>query len=204
MPLIHIIDYGMGNLGSIKNMLKYLGFKSEITSNPHDVLNAHKIILPGVGGFDNGMNKIREMGLESILKKKALEERIPILGICLGMHLMTNKSEEGTSEGLGWIDAETIKFSFDDRNLRIPHMGWNTVRVENMNSLLNEMNPEPRFYFVHSYYVKCHKSENVVCKTEYGIDFDSIICRNNIMGCQFHPEKSHKFGMKILQNFAEL
>jgi glutamine amidotransferase len=204
MNSIHIIDYDMGNLGSIKNMLKYLGFQSEITSDPDNINNADKIILPGVGAFDNGMNKISKLGLKPVLDQKALFEKIPILGICLGMQLMTNKSEEGKLKGLGWIDADTVKFSFNDQKLRIPHMGWNQVRIKNNIPLINELNNESRFYFVHSYYVKCKENENIVCTTNYGIEFDSLIFNENIFGCQFHPEKSHKFGMKIFQNFAEL
>jgi len=150
------------------------------------------------------MTKIRELRLKSILDKMALEEKIPILGICLGMQLMTGKSEEGSSRGLGWFDAETIKFDFGRRRIKIPHMGWNNVSVRNSNPLFKNMSTEPRFYFVHSYYVKCNKSENVIGETEYGRKFASIICKKNIFGCQFHPEKSHKFGMHLLRNFAEL
>ena len=202
--MIHIIDYGMGNFGSIRNMLKHIGFQSEVTSEIMQISSAEKLILPGVGSFDNGMAKITELGLTSILDKMALEEKIPILGICLGMQLMTTKSEEGFSRGLGWIDAETVKFHHNGNKLKIPHMGWNIVDIVRSSPIVKDMDFEPRFYFVHSYYVKCNNSDDVIGKTEYGRDFASIICKENIFGCQFHPEKSHRFGMKIFQNFAEL
>ena len=202
--MIHIIDYGMGNFGSIRNMLKHIGFQSEVTSEIMQISSAEKLILPGVGSFDNGMAKITELGLTSILDKMALEEKIPILGICLGMQLMTTKSEEGFSRGLGWIDAETVKFHHNGNKLKIPHMGWNIVDIVRSSPIVKDMDFEPRFYFVHSYYVKCNNSDDVIGKTEYGRDFASIICKENIFGCQFHPEKSHKFGMQILRNFAEL
>ncbi len=203
MSLI-IVDYGLGNLGSIKNIIKYLGYQSEITSEIIKIESATKLILPGVGAFDYGMKNIIERGLKQILDQKALEEKIPIFGICLGMQLMTNKSEEGNEKGLGWIDAETLKFRFPEQNLRIPHMGWNIFNIVNNNILLKDMYEDPRFYFIHSFYVKCYNSEDIVSKTQYGIEFDSMISKENIFGCQFHPEKSHKFGMKILKNFAEL
>ncbi len=202
--MIHIIDYGMGNLGSVRNMIKYLGFESKIASEVKEISSAKKLVLPGVGSFDNGMAKICELGLKSILDQLVIEEKIPILGICLGMQLMTGKSEEGTSRGLGWIDAETLKFKQNGRKIKIPHMGWNSVNVISPNPLVKNMHSESRFYFVHSYYVKCNNDDNVIGKTDYGIEFASIICKENIFGCQFHPEKSHKFGMQILRNFSEL
>ena len=202
--MIHIVDYGMGNLGSISNMIKHIGFQSKVISGVKEIGNAEKLILPGVGSFDNGMANIRKLGIKTILDKMALEEKIPILGICLGMQLMTKKSEEGTAVGLGWIDAATIKFDHNGKKIKVPHMGWNNVNIKSTNPLVKNMYSERRFYFVHSYYVKCNDSRNVIGKTEYGVDFASIICKENIFGCQFHPEKSHRFGMKIFQNFAEL
>jgi len=202
--MIHIIDYGMGNLGSIRNMIKHIGFQSKVTSEVKEISAAEKLILPGVGSFDNGMEKISKLGIKTILDKMALEEKIPILGICLGMQLMTKRSEEGTAVGLGWIDAETVKFDHNGRKIKVPHMGWNSVSISNPNPLVKNMHSESRFYFVHSYHVKCKNSDDVIGKTKYGTEFTSIICKENIFGCQFHPEKSHRFGMKIFQNFAEL
>jgi len=204
MSYIAIIDYGMGNLGSILNMLNYLNIRSKITSKLVEIEKAEKIILPGVGAFDNGIGRIEKLNMKSILDNKAYENETPILGICLGMQLLTNNSEEGNSCGLGWIEAKTIKFS-NENGLKIPHMGWNNVEVRDSNNpLIKNMDANARFYFVHSYYVKCSSENNSVCTTNHGINFDSIICRNNIFGCQFHPEKSHKYGMTILKNFSDL
>ena len=203
--MIVIVDYGMGNLGSIFNMFKKIGVKAKITSDLEEIRLASKILLPGVGAFDNAMKRINENGHRDVLNYKALEEKIPVLGICLGMQLLTNSSEEGVLPGLGWISGSTIKFQFsEEQNLKIPHMGWNTVEVSNQNKLTANFSDEFRFYFVHSYYVKVKEEKDSILKTNYGIKFDSAIQKNNIYGAQFHPEKSHKFGMKLLQNFANL
>jgi glutamine amidotransferase len=205
--MITIVDYGMGNLGSIQNMFKYLGVEVSIESDVDKIKNASKILLPGVGAFDTAMKKINESDLKEVLNEKALKEQIPILGICLGMQLLTNSSEEGSLDGLGWIDAKTI--SFKDKiakNLKIPHMGWNIVTKSNDSLLTADFDTfdETRFYFVHSYYVKVRDKENSILKTKYGIEFDSAIQKDNIFGAQFHPEKSHKFGMKLFENFARI
>jgi glutamine amidotransferase len=204
--MITIIDYKMGNLGSIANMIKKIGGKSMITSDINEIANAEKLILPGVGAFDNAMTNLNEMNLLSVLNKKALEDKIPVLGICLGMQLLTNSSEEGTKPGLGWIDAEVVKFRFEGTNkkLKIPHMGWNTVEIKGTHPLFSDMYPEPRFYFVHSFYAKCKSQDNELTRTEYGFSFASAIHNGNIMGTQYHPEKSHKFGMKLLENFIKI
>lgn len=202
--MIAIVNYGLGNLGSIFNMLRRIGVKSIITSDPEQIKNAEKLILPGVGHFDKGMNELRNSGLKELLDHKVLSEKIPVLGICLGMQLMTIKSEEGTSDGLGWIHAFTKKFRFESKEYKIPHMGWNTVSVSNKNNLLEDNEEEQRFYFVHSYYVKVTNSGNSILKTNYGLEFDSGIQRDNIYGIQFHPEKSHKFGMNLLKKFSVL
>jgi glutamine amidotransferase len=202
--MITIIDYGMGNLGSIYNMFKRLGIKSQITSDRKEIEAAEKLLLPGVGAFDRAMEKINELDLKQILNYKALDQKIPILGICLGMQLLTNSSEEGRSDGLGWIDAKTIKFKFDDKNLKIPHMGWNRVFQNSYSDLTKNLPEEPRFYFVHSYYVRVANENNSILKTNYGIEFDSAIQKENIYGAQFHPEKSHRFGMKLLENFSKI
>ncbi len=203
--MITIIDYGMGNLGSITNMLSRLGFEAEITSKLNDIRQAEKLILPGVGAFDKAMTNLENQGFLSVLNEKVVDEQIPFLGICLGMQLLTKKSEEGYQEGLGWIDAETLRFQFrPEMNLRIPHMGWNTVSIQQDSCLFQEMYDEPRFYFVHSYYVKCKSQSAVLTTTHYGIEFTSGIVQDNIYGLQFHPEKSHKYGMRVLKNFAEL
>lgn len=203
--MVTIIDYGMGNLGSILNMFKRIGVSSEITADKERISKAEKILLPGVGAFDAAMEKIEEMQLKELLNKKVLEERVPVLGICLGMQMLTRSSEEGKLPGLGWIDAKTSKFNFpSNAALKIPHMGWNRVHKVHESPLTADLPEEPRFYFVHSYYVEVNNNDDVLTITHYGRDFHSIIQHDNIFGAQFHPEKSHKFGMKLLENFAHL
>ena len=201
---IVIIDYGLGNLGSIRNMLKKIGAEGAISSNVSDIEGAEKLILPGVGNFDQGMRNLEALGLVPVLENKVIQKKTRILGICLGMQLFARKSEEGKSTGLGWIDAEVVRFKFDDkeRHLKIPHMGWNLVEIRQRNPLFEEMYPEPRFYFVHSYHIACRNEEEVLTQTFYGYKFVSSVKKENIYGVQFHPEKSHKFGMKLLDNFV--
>jgi glutamine amidotransferase len=201
--MIVIIDYGLGNLGSIKNMFKKIGTEAIVSSEASDIEKAEKLILPGVGNFDHGMRNLEGLGLLSILEHKVIQKKTPILGICLGMQLFARKSEEGNSTGLRWIDAETLRFRFEDADgrLKIPHMGWNLVKICQRNPLFEEMYPEPRFYFVHSYHVTCRNEEEVLTRTFYGFEFVSSVRKENIYGVQFHPEKSHKFGMKLLKNF---
>lgn len=201
-----IIDYGMGNVGSIANMIKKIGGKAEISAEPALVTGARKLILPGVGAFDAGMSRLKERGLIDILHRKALTEKTPILGICLGMQLLTRRSEEGSLPGLGWIDAETRRFRFDPpaASLRIPHMGWNSALPRAGAPLFRESSEPWRFYFVHSYHVCCADPLNVLCTTTYGSPFTSGVARDNILGVQFHPEKSHAYGMRLLKAFLEL
>ncbi|SMC79081.1 imidazole glycerol phosphate synthase subunit HisH [Pedobacter nyackensis] len=204
--MITIVDYGMGNLGSVANMFKKIGATTEITGDLERIKNAEKILLPGVGAFDAAIKRIDEGGFRSVLNQKALEDKIPVLGICLGMQLLTRKSEEGELAGLGWIPADTLKFSFKrEENLKVPHMGWNRVYEVNSSRIIQNMPEEPRFYFVHSYFVRADKDDNVLMRTHFGHDFDAVITNgSNIFGAQFHPEKSHKFGMKLFENFAKL
>lgn len=203
--MITILDYGMGNLGSIYNMFKRIKVKAEITSDLEKINMANKILLPGVGSFDKAVARIDELGLKEILDKKALIEKIPILGICLGMQLLTSYSEEGKLKGLNYIPAKTIKFRFNKNHHKVPHMGWNLVNTSNKSLLTENLPNEPRFYFVHSYFVKVVDEKNSLLKTNYGgTEFDSAIGKNNIFGAQFHPEKSHKYGMKLLENFANI
>lgn len=203
--MIVVIDYGLGNLGSILNMLKKIGANAIISSKIPDIEKADKLILPGVGAFDNGMTNLDKLGLIPILNKLIFNKKIPILGICLGMQLLTKRSAEGTLSGLDWIDAEVVKFKFDslNSNLKIPHMGWNTVEVVKRSHLFNELE-QARFYFVHSYHVICNDRLDILAETYYGYNFVSAIEKDNIFGVQFHPEKSHKFGMRLLRNFVEL
>ena len=201
--MITIIDYGLGNLVSVKNMLKKLNIPCSITDKTEEIIAAKKLILPGVGAFDNGIKLIKEKGLLDVLNEKVIKEKTPILGICLGMQLLTKKSEEGVEPGLGWIDAETVKFKFHDNSLKIPHMGWNYIDVKKENSLLKS-GQKQRFYFVHSYYVKCNNTEDSIATSNYGTDFTCALHHENIYGAQFHPEKSLKFGMEVLSNFSKI
>lgn len=203
IPIV-IIDYGMGNLGSIRNMFKHIGVKAEISSCIDTIMNAEKLVLSGVGAFDNGIKNIKDSGLFEILNRKVLVENTLILGICLGMQLFTGKSEEGELPGLGWIEAETIRFRFENipGRLKIPHMGWNVLKQKKPSRFLKDMHSDSRFYFVHSYHLVCADEKDILAQTDYGYEFVSAIERDNILGVQFHPEKSHKFGMVILKNFA--
>ena len=202
--MITIVNYDMGNLGSIQNMLKKIGLKSIITSSPEEVLASEKLILPGVGNFKRAMENLHTYGLVDALNQKVLVEKTPILGICLGMQLMTSFSEEGNVAGLGFIEANTVKFNdFQDTGLKVPHMGWNSTLFTN-NHPIGEGLFDSRFYFVHSYKVICKNVENVMLTTDYGGDFHAGIMSEHIMGVQFHPEKSHKFGMRLLQNFDSI
>ncbi|WP_026807997.1 imidazole glycerol phosphate synthase subunit HisH [Aliarcobacter lanthieri] len=199
--MIVVIDYGMGNLGSIANMIKKVGYKCLITSDLEEIKKANKLVLPGVGSFDNGMINLERLGIVEVLNQKVLVEKTPILGICLGMQLMTKNSEEGTLPGLGWIDASTKKFMSD--NFKIPHMGWNIIKHKKESKIFDDLNNEKRFYFVHSYFVNCNDENDVLTYTNYIQEFVSSFEKDNIIGVQFHPEKSHKFGMCLIKNFVE-
>jgi glutamine amidotransferase len=199
---IAIIDYGTGNTGSILNMLRYLNIGAFVCHETNELKKASRIILPGVGAFDHGMTNLRNSGMADMLYEKIMMRKTPVLGICLGMQLMTLRSAEGMTAGLGWINASTIAFGHQwGEKLRIPHTGWNTVNPVKQGHLLRDMPDDARFYFVHSYHLQCHDPGIIAGKTQYGGWFDSVIEHENIFGCQFHPEKSHRFGMKIFENF---
>ena len=204
--MIVIVDYGVGNLGSILNMLKRIGKPAIISSAKNDIQNAEKLILPGVGSFDYGMEQLAEYDLIGILNDKVLVHKTPVLGICLGVQLFARSSEEGQKNGLGWIDMDVVRFNKDQMpfDLKIPHMGWSDVSIKNKSPLFKEMFDEPRFYFVHSFHMKPAQSDDILTITQYGYEFVSAVEKENIIGVQFHPEKSHKYGMKLLQNFVDL
>jgi len=204
--MIVIVDYGMGNLGSIQNMLRRLGQDSTVTAEKEIIARASKLILPGVGAFDTGMQRLNDLQLVTLLNEKALVERVPVLGICLGMQLITNSSEEGALPGLGWIPARTLKFQVNEFDLRTPHMGWNEVEPSNDHHLFKVPPGQSsfRYYFVHTYFVECEDHANVIGWTNYGNRFASAIASGNVMGTQFHPEKSHKFGMALLKSFSDM
>jgi imidazole glycerol-phosphate synthase subunit HisH len=203
--MITIIDYNTGNLGSIQNILKRIGEDSVITSDKTVVAGASKLILPGVGSFDTGMRNLLELDLVDTLNRKVLEEKTPVLGICLGMQLLSKGSQEGSLPGLGWINAETVRFNFIDTiEYKIPHMGWNYVIQHKDSKLFTDMYQDARFYFVHSFFFRANEPADVLTSTTYEIEFTSAIEKGNVMGVQFHPEKSHKFGMRLLKNFVDL
>ncbi len=201
--MIAILDYGLGNLGSIANMLKVIGEKSKITNDRETIEHADGIILPGVGAFDAGMSKLNELELSDMIKTEA-EKGKPVLGICLGMQLLGKKSEEGTMDGLGLIPFECRKFRFDDNSLKIPHMGWDVVEFKKDHPVLSGLQGQQRYYFVHSYHAVCEHEENCLMTCDYGYEFAAAVVKDNIIGVQFHPEKSHDFGLALLGNFVKL
>ncbi len=203
---IIIIDTGMANVGSVSNMIRYLGFQCTVSNDINLIKNADKLILPGVGSFDEGMLALKNSHLLDCLIEEVITNRKPILGICLGMQLMTKGSEEGKIPGLGWFDAETKKFdsTYLGQKRIVPHMGWNSVKASKHLELFDGFENSSKFYFVHSYYVDAYNSSEILCTTEYGEKFVSGLNKDNIFGVQFHPEKSHRYGMNLLKSFIEL
>ncbi len=202
--MVTIVDYGLGNLASIQNMIKKIGGNSVISSSVDQINDAKKLILPGVGHFEKGMENLNKSGLIPTLNNLVLEKKIPILGICLGMQLMTSKSEEGNVAGLNWIKADTTKFNLNSTKFKIPHMGWSNVNFKQDEVIAENLYQKARFYFVHSYFVQCANQEDVLGETIYEFPFHSAVKKDNIIGVQFHPEKSHKFGMQLLNNFLNI
>jgi glutamine amidotransferase len=203
--MIAIVDYGMGNLGSVKNMLRKVGAQAIITSNPEVIDKAEKIILPGVGSFDSGMRNLIDLGLVDVLEKRVKQDKVPVLGICLGVQLMTKGSAEGDLNGLGWFDATAVKFNNDEvqERLLLPNIGWRNVELIKPSKLFENMHDDPRFYFVHSYHLISNDASNVLLNAYYGYDYVAAFEQENILGVQFHPEKSHKYGMKLFENFVK-
>lgn len=203
--MITIIDYGLGNLASLKNIIKKVGGKSIISSDLGEIEKAGKLLLPGVGNFEEAIKRINNSGLRDILNKKVLVEKTPIMGVCLGMQIMASESEEGKGEGLGWFDAKVTKFKFSNNKIKVPHMGWEAIQLrKNTTFSAYYEKISPKFYFVHSYHIKCSSPDDVLAESIYGGEiFESAIQKDNIIGVQFHPEKSHNFGMKWMQCFIE-
>jgi glutamine amidotransferase len=204
--MINIIDYGAGNIGSIQNMIRRLGGESRIVHDAQSILSSDKLILPGVGNFDHGMQMLIDKNLIEPIKTFMNLKQRPLLGICLGAQLLTKKSEEGQLDGLGFFDAEVLHFSklANTENIRIPHMGWNFIRYEDDKQLLCNLPEQPRFYFVHSYYLQSNVSSEVLCTANYNVSFAAGLQKDNVWAVQFHPEKSHKYGMQLFQNFLNL
>jgi imidazole glycerol-phosphate synthase subunit HisH len=203
--MITIVNYGVGNLASIKNMLKKAGFDAVLATEKSEIEQASKLILPGIGAFDHCMSEFNKSGLREMVTKKALGDNTPLLGICVGLQMLMENSEEGVEPGLGWIKGKTIKFKKEALgDLKIPHMGWTNVQIVKDTPVTRDLGNEPRFYFVHSYYVQPEDQSDTMLTATYGYEFTAAVNRNNIFGAQFHPEKSHKYGMKILENFGRL
>jgi len=203
--MIVIVDYGVGNLASIRNMLKKAGTEAIISSDAATIRSAEKLILPGVGAFDTCAEKLQQSGLIPVLNEKVLQGKTPVLGVCVGMQLLTEGSEEGVLPGLGWIKGKVIKFRQEllPADCKIPHMGWANIVVSKPSRLFENMYEDPRFYFVHSYFPELTYPEDILVKAVHGLPFAAGMEHKNIMGVQFHPEKSHKFGMKLLENFVK-
>ena len=203
--MLVIIDYGVGNLASIRNMLKKIGVESTISSDKEVIAKSDKLILPGVGAFDTCAEKLQQSGLLELLHEKVINQKTPVLGVCVGMQLLTEGSEEGKLPGLGWIKGQIVKFREEKLTpgLKIPHMGWTDVKLSKPSRLFKEMYNDPRFYFVHSYHPELANPADALVVADYGYSFVAGMEHDNIMGVQFHPEKSHKFGMKLLENFVK-
>jgi glutamine amidotransferase len=205
LGLIGILDYGIGNVGSIRNMLKKAGAASEIVHTAAELSACQKLILPGVGAFNEGMERLDGSGMRSALDEANVQGK-PILGICLGMQMLGLNSEEGQNAGLGYIPFRNVRFRLAvEQGLKVPHMGWNVVTLAKPeDSLLRGLTGQQRYYFVHSYYAVCENPTDILLACDYGIPFTAAVARANIWGTQFHPEKSHRFGMALLKNFAEV
>lgn len=200
--MVTIVDYGVGNPLSVQNMIKRAGGKAEITAELDKIADAKALIIPGVGHFGRAMEALHRLGMVEVLNQKALVEKVPVLGICLGMQLLLDHSEEGDAKGLGWIAGEVIRFSGDHH--KVPHMGWEEINISKANPLIVAGETNPRFYFVHSYYAKAKHKEDVLATAQYEGEFHCAISHGNIYGTQFHPEKSHKFGLSIMGNFLKI
>ena len=198
---IVIVGYGIGNLGAIPNMLKRLGADAAITSDPLMIRTADRLILPGVGAFDAAMQTLADLELIDVLHDR-VRAGVPVLGLCLGMEIMAEASEEGRLPGLGWIPGRVVRFAFPPTEMRrVPHMGWNYVTPVADLPLLRDLGHRPRFYFAHSYHFATRVADDIAATTTYGLPFASVIHRDNVTGIQFHPEKSHRFGLKLFENF---
>lgn len=204
--MITIIDYGVGNIKAFQNIYKRLGIEASVAQNPNYIKAAEKLILPGVGHFDYAMQCFSSSGMMEITNEMVLNGKTPILGVCVGMQMLAKSSDEGQLPGLGWVNADVRKFDFSQslEPGRLPHMGWNDVISQKENPLLLNLEKNARFYFLHSYYFNCMDREDNLAISHYGFDFTSIINHRNIYGVQFHPEKSHNFGVQLLKNFAEI
>lgn len=200
-----IIDYGMGNLRSVAKAFEAIGCEARVSCQPRDIQDARALVLPGVGAFGDGMANLRRLGLIDVLRDKALLEKTPLLGICLGMQLMAQKGfEDGTHEGLGWVPGKVQRLEPSDKALKIPHMGWNDIVLERPSPLLEGLGPGPSFYFLHSYRFISAESAVSIASCDYGGKFTACLQQDNLFGTQFHPEKSQRYGLQLLKNFVAI
>ena len=204
--MVTIVNYGLGNIQAFVNIYRRLNIDVCIADNAGQLHGARKIVLPGVGAFDWAMTRLNASGMRDKLDQLVLVDRVPVIGICVGMQIMAKRSDEGTMEGLGWIDAEVKKFDVSgfEQRTHLPHMGWNTITPFRDSSLFAGMEMPPRFYFLHSYYFLPHSRDVILAETEYGIRYCSAVQYETMYGVQFHPEKSHQWGVQLLKNFAEM
>lgn len=204
--MIAIVNYGSGNIRAISNILSRLGVPFVVAASPEELAGADRVILPGVGAFDQAMHELDTSGLRGALDRHAFERRAPILGICVGMQLLASGSDEGQARGLGWLDAQVRRFEHESigQPIQLPHMGWNTVEPVRADPLFDGVDAANGYYFLHSYFFDCADSTDVLATTEYGVPFTSAVRRGNICGVQFHPEKSHANGVRLLENFVRL
>jgi glutamine amidotransferase len=204
--MIAIVDYGLGNIAAFASVYNKANIKVSVARTADDLKGASKLILPGVGHFDHAMRLLQQSGMLDALNQMVLGDKVPVIGVCVGMQILAKSSEEGELPGLGWIDAHVRAFKSSDiaRNLAVPHMGWNDVRPLSPSPLFDALQTGARFYFLHSYYVSCDRQKDVLATCNYGADFACAVRSSNIYGVQFHPEKSHSFGDRLLRNFAEL
>ena len=204
--MITIVDYGLGNIQALLNVYKRLNIPASAANNPQELGAATKLILPGVGAFDHAMRRLNESGMRETLDDLVLRRRVPVLGVCVGMQMLGRSSEEGELPGLGWIEGQVRRFhqTPTGESLPLPHMGWNDVRPVTQSALFDSLESDARFYFLHSFYFECDRAEDVAAVSSYGSDFSCAVSSSNINGVQFHPEKSHHFGTRLLKNFAEM
>lgn len=204
--MIAIIDYGVGNIRAFANVFKKLNVPFKVVKTENDLTHISKVILPGVGAFDHAMTQLNTSGMRNRLSELVITNKLPVVGICVGMQMLAHSSEEGKLPGLGWIDATVRRFDESKMNFKthLPHMGWNDIIPVKENKILQGLENNAKFYFLHSYYFDCHNQEDTIATTNYGIDFSCAVNKNNIYGVQFHPEKSHQNGTQLLNNFANL
>lgn len=203
--MIGIVDYGVGNIKAFSNIYKNFDIPHKIVNNTEDMNVVTKLILPGVGSFDHAMQSLQNSGMKEKLDELVLDKKLPVIGICVGMQMLAKSSDEGNLAGLGWIDGVVKKFDKSKiSNGPLPHMGWNNLNIKNQNKIIENLETDPKFYFLHSYYFECKNKDDVLATATYGEEFECIVNHENIYGIQCHPEKSHHNGMRLLKNFGEL